>query len=70
MIIPLDKLNAMATNKFAFTKAAMMSVTRQKNIKDYPEPDLNWKIVPNILKLMLDKNINYEMIEESEEESN
>ncbi len=47
----------------------MMAVTRQKNIADYPEPDLNWKIVPNILKLMLDEQVKYEY-DESEKLGN
>ncbi|MFW6365140.1 MAG: hypothetical protein ACOC2H_01555 [Spirochaetota bacterium] len=70
MIIPLDKLNSFKKNKFEFSKAAMMAVTRLKNIKGYPEPDLNWKIVPNILKMMLDEDIQYQRSKEIEKESN
>ncbi|HRX16995.1 MAG: hypothetical protein JXK07_00190 [Spirochaetes bacterium] len=60
MIIPLDKLNALESNKFVFTKGAMMTVMRLNKIKNYPEPDLNWKIVPNVLKLVLNEEIHYQ----------
>jgi hypothetical protein len=69
LIIPLNKLNEFTGNKFEFSKAAMMAVTRLKNIKDYPEPDLNWKIVPNVLKLVLDDDIRFQKVEVSEEKT-
>lgn len=59
MIIPLKKLLAQTDNRFEFTKAAMVAVSRLEKIKDYPETDHNWKIVPNILKIVLDGKINY-----------
>lgn len=71
MILPLEKLTNLKVNKFEFTKACMMSVQKIKNIKDYPEEDINWKIVPNILKLVLDDNIKYykTQLEDSAEET-
>lgn len=59
MIIPLRKLLAKTDNRFEFTKASMDAVTRLEKIRDYPESDHNWKIVPNILKLMLDERLQY-----------
>ena len=59
MIIPLDKLLFYNGNKYVFTKASMRSVDKVSNIKDYPETDTNWKVVPNILKLILDEDIRF-----------
>lgn len=59
MIIPLDKLLFYSGNKYVFTKAAMRSVDKVLNIKDYPDSDTSWKVVPNILKLILDDDINF-----------
>jgi hypothetical protein len=64
MIIPLDKLFSVTGNKYLFTKAAMQAVDKAANIKDYPEKDLNWKIVPNILKLQLEGKIQFQFSEE------
>ncbi len=57
MIIPLKKLLAKTDNKFEFTKAAMLAVSRLEKIRDYPESDHNWKIVPNILKIVLEEKV-------------
>lgn len=57
MIIPLDKLLTLNTNKYIFTKGVMKAVDMVANIKDYPETDLNWKVVPNVLKLALDGDV-------------
>jgi hypothetical protein len=57
MIIPLDKLLTLNTNKYIFTKGVMKAVDLVGNIKNYPETDLNWKVVPNVLKLALDNEI-------------
>lgn len=59
MIIPLDKLMMFAENKYIFTKAAMRSVEKIGNIRQYPEDEDKWKVVPNILKLMLDETVKY-----------
>lgn len=57
MIIPLDKLLVLNTNRYIFTKSVMKAVDKVANIKDYPENDLNWKVVPNVLRLALDGDI-------------
>ena len=57
MIIPLDKLLTLNTNKYIFTKGVMKAVDMVGNIKNYPETDLNWKVVPNVLKLALDGEV-------------
>jgi hypothetical protein len=57
MIIPLDKLLTLSSNKYIFTKGVMKAVDMVGNIKNYPEDDLNWKVVPNVLKLALEGGI-------------
>ena len=76
MIIPLDKLIAYDKNRYKLTCASMKAVDKLGNIRDYPESeeDKNWKIVSNILDLVLNDKIQYhepeeEAIEESTEES-
>ena len=59
MIIPLDKLLIYNKNKYIFTKAVMKAVDRVGNIGQYPESDLNWKVVPNVLKLALDEKVKF-----------
>lgn len=59
MIIPLDKLLFYNNNKYIFTKAAMKAVDKVSNIRNYPEKDTNWKVVPNVLKLILNEDVNF-----------
>lgn len=59
MIIPMDKLHDYKGNKYIFTRSAMLAVEKIGNIKDYPEGDFSWKVIPNILKLCLNKDINF-----------
>lgn len=59
MIIPLDKLLVYSNNKYIFTKAVMKAVDRVGNINQYPESDLNWKVVPNVLKLALEEKVKF-----------
>jgi len=66
MIIPLDKLLIYSNNKYVFTKAVMKAVDKVGNINDYPESDLNWKVVPNVLKLSLEEKIKFEYDETKE----
>ena len=62
MIIPLDKLIMFSGNKYVFTKASMLTIEKLGNISEYPDVTLeNWKVVPNILKLMLEQKVNYSM---------
>ncbi len=67
MIIPLDKLLMVKDNKYFFTKAAMKAVDRIGNMKQYPEDEQSWKVVPNVLQLILDGDIHYEVKEDEEE---
>lgn len=66
MIIPLDKLLTLNTNKYIFTKGVMKAVDRVANIRNYPESDLNWKVVPNVLRLALDNEIKLKYNHEGE----
>jgi hypothetical protein len=59
MIIPLDKLLFYNKNKYVFTKAAMRAVDKVSNIRNYPEKDTNWKVVPNVLKMILNEDVNF-----------
>lgn len=59
MIIPLDKLMKYSGNRYVFAKAGMQIVDKIANIKNYPEDNLNWKVVPNVLKAMLDENVHF-----------
>ena len=67
MIIPLHKLLTLKGNKYVFTKATMSAVEKIGNMKDYPEDNKSWKVVPNILKLTLDERIKYDFEEKEEE---
>ncbi len=64
MIIPLDKLIAYNENRYQLTCASMKAVDKLGNIKDYPEDDKNWKIVSNILNLVLNDNIHFQEVDE------
>jgi len=61
MIIPLNKLVSFDENRYIFTRASMQLVDRIGNIKEYPESDESWKVVPNIIKLVLEKKIHYSL---------
>jgi len=59
MIIPLDKLFLLNDNKYIFTRAAMLTVEKIGNIQSYPEDDKSWKVVPNILNMILNGKVKY-----------
>jgi len=61
LIIPLDKLIEYSGNKYVFTRATMQAVDKIANIKDYPEDNLNWKVVSNVLKIMLDEELKFDL---------
>lgn len=63
MIIPLDKLLTYRENKYIFTRAAMNSVDRIGNMNIYPENEESWKVVPNILKIMLEERVQFRLEE-------
>lgn len=60
MIIPLDKLLMFEGNKYIFSKSAMFAVDKIANMKKYPENNLSWKVVPNVLKMCLEGSIKFE----------
>jgi hypothetical protein len=59
LIIPLKKLVAFNKNKYVFSKASMVAIDKLGNVQGYPDEEEGWKIVPNILKMMLDEDIKY-----------
>ena len=67
MIIPLEKLVALEGNRYLFSCAAMKVVDKVGSVEGYPENDKNWKVVPNVLNLMLNKHIQYELIQYNKE---
>lgn len=60
MIIPLDKLLRYNKNKYIFTRAIMEAVEKIGNMKSFPEDETKWKVVPHVLKLMLDETVKFE----------
>jgi hypothetical protein len=63
VIIPLNELIALNENRYIFTRAAMKYVDRIGNIEGYPEKDHNWKVVPNILRMIFDGKLKFEVKE-------
>jgi hypothetical protein len=61
VIIPLEKLIAYNQNRYIFSRATMVMVDKIGNIKEYPEEDTNWKVVPNILLLALNETIKFKL---------
>ena len=68
MIIPLDKLLRYNRNKYIFSRAIMEAVEKIGNMKTFPEDESKWKVVPHVLRLMLDEKVKFEYHEESEPE--
>ena len=68
MIIPLDKLLTYNKNKYIFSRAIMEAVEKIGNMKSFPEDDTRWKVVPNIMKLMLNNDIKFIHNEEADKE--
>lgn len=61
MIIPLEKLVAFNRNKYIFSRASMIVIDKVGNVQGFPDEEEGWKIVPNILKMMLDESIKYDV---------
>jgi len=61
MTIPLDKMLQKNDNRYVFTRAAMEAVEKVANISDYPEANENWKVVPHVLKFVLEDKIKYKL---------
>lgn len=68
MIIPLDKLLTYNKNKYIFSRATMEAVEKIGNMRTFPEDETKWKVVPNILKLMLNNDVKFIHTEEPEKE--
>jgi len=68
VIIPLDKLLTYNKNKYIFSRATMEAVEKIGNMRSFPEDDSKWKVVPNILKLMLNNDVKFINYEEPEKE--
>lgn len=66
MIIPLDKLFAINKNKYIFTRAAMEAIDKVDYIEEIPA-DQKWKVVPNVLKVMSEGTIKYDIFEDEKE---
>jgi hypothetical protein len=59
MIIPLDKLLTYNKNKYIFSRAIMEAVEKIGNMKSYPDDESKWKVVPHVLKLMLNNDVKF-----------
>jgi len=68
VIIPLDKLLTYNKNKYIFSRASMEAVEKIGNMRSFPEDDSKWKVVPNILKLMLNNDVKFIHNEEPDKE--
>jgi hypothetical protein len=64
MIIPLDKMAAVNTNKYAFTRASMIAVDKLDRVDKYLDSDQKWKIVSHTLRLMLDGTLHFTQLED------
>ncbi len=65
MIIPLDKLVSYNRNRYILTRAAMCSVDRIESLTEELSENERWKIVPGVLRMILEEKIQYEVIAES-----
>lgn len=63
MIIPLDKLVSYDQNRYIMTRAAMSVVDRIEALTDMMAEGEEWKIVPNVLRLVLDGKVKFELQE-------
>jgi len=68
VIIPLDKLLTYNKNKYIFSRASMEAVEKIGNMRTFPEDESKWKVVPNILKLMLNNDVKFIHNEEPDKE--
>ncbi len=63
MIIPLDKLVSYNQNRYIMTRAAMSVVDRIEAVTDMMTEGEEWKIVPNVLRMVLDGKVKFELQE-------
>jgi hypothetical protein len=57
-VLLLDKLLSFVGNKYIFSRAAMKTIDKIANVKEYKEEE-NEKIVIKALNLMLDDKVKY-----------
>jgi hypothetical protein len=68
VIIPLDKLLRYNSNKYIFTRATMESVEKIGNIRKFPDDESKWKVVPHVLRLVLQEDVKFIFNKEAAEE--
>lgn len=68
MIIPLDKLISFDDNRYIMTRVAMAAVDRIESLTNDLVEGEQWKIVPNVLRLVMGGVIKHEITPEQEEE--
>ena len=61
MIIPLDKLISFDDNRYIMTRVAMATIDRIDSLTQDMVEGEQWKIVPNVLRLLLNGAIKHEM---------
>ncbi len=59
MIIPLDKLISYDENRYILTRASMETVDRIESLTGELIEGEEWKIVPNVLRLVLGEKVKY-----------
>ncbi|HPA73095.1 MAG: hypothetical protein KBA61_08990 [Spirochaetes bacterium] len=68
MIIPLDKLISFDDNRYIMTRVAMAAVDRIESLTNDLVEGEQWKIVPNVLRLVMGGVIKHDITPEEEEE--
>lgn len=68
MNISLDDLINAKGNRYTLTKAAGIAIDRKDNIKNYPDAERTWKIVPIVMQMVLDGKIKFHFTEKKVEE--
>jgi hypothetical protein len=63
--VSLDKLLSFNGNKYVFAKAAMKTIEKIANVKEYKEEE-NEKIVIKALNLVLDDKVKFEYLIDKE----
>ncbi len=63
MIISIDKLVSYDQNRYIMTRAAMTVVDNIEAVTDMMIEGEEWRIVPNVLRLILDGKVKFELLE-------
>jgi len=69
VIIPFDKLVEYDDNRYILTNVAISTVDKIPNMENYPEKNHSWKVVPNVLKIVLNEDIKFESVSKKGAES-